>query len=626
MSTAARPPRRSAFRRLSHRLHLWKVRHAAAEAWESVCYAAGTCFWPRVAPWYRASLKRTTFIAVTGSCGKTTTRMLIEAAVGASRSPKVRRGANQPVDNAQALWTTPRSSRYAVFEAGVGKHGQYGVVKRSAALIRPHVAVVTNIGDDHISSFGSREAIAREKGDLVEALPPDGIAVLNADDALVLGMRARCAGRVITFGVDASADLRAEHVRAAWPRRLSFTAVHAGGRTHVETQLCGGHWVSATLAALAASVAAGVPLEAAAARLRDTPPFFGRMEPLTRSDGVTFVRDDIKAPLWTMPATLEFLRSSAANRKILVVGTISDYTGESRRVYVSVARKALATADHVIFVGPNASRALRARRGDRDDALHAFNTLDAAHAYLSRLVAPGDLIVLKGSQNDLLYQLALERSPGAAACDPMSVAQETPLSAGRDHAIVGMGNPDTRYTGTRHNVGRACVDRLAVRLSAVWNSQGGDLLASVCYAGTTLHLVKLGVTMNDIGPALKRVCARLNVAPERCILVHDDVDLAVGRVRGRIEGGGGGHRGVRSVLETFESNAFPRVKLGVGRPPEGITLAEHVLEPIPDDLRESIAAALEAGCDQALRLVSEIEARGRREHSDAAAQRSVIAA
>jgi aminoacyl-tRNA hydrolase len=575
---------------------------------------------------YRASLRHTTFIAVTGSCGKTTTRMLIEASVGASRSPRVRRGANQPVDNAHALWTTRRSSRYAVFEAGVGKYGQYGVVKRSAALIRPHVAVVTNIGDDHISSFGSREAIAKEKGALVEALPPDGIAILNADDPLVLGMRERCIGRVLTFGVDASADLRAENVHAAWPRRLSFTAVHAGGRTHVETQLCGAHWVSATLAALAASVAAGVPLEEAAARLRDTPPFFGRMEPLTRSDGVTFVRDDIKAPLWTMPATLEFLRSAAANRKILVVGTISDYTGESRRVYVSVARKALACADHVIFVGPNASRALKARRGDREDALQAFNTLDAAHAYLSRLVASGDLVVLKGSQNELLYQLALERFPDAAARERIPLAQNTHGSAGREYAIVGMGNPGTRYTGTPHNVGRACIDRLAMRLRATWTSQRSDLIASVSHAGATLHLIKLGVPMNDTGPALQHVCARLNVAPERCILVHDDVDLAVGRVRGRIEGGGGGHRGVRSVLETFESSAFPRVKLGVGRPPEGMTLAEHVLEPIPGDLRESIAAALEAACDQVLRLVSEIEARERRDHTDSVAQRSVIAA
>jgi UDP-N-acetylmuramoyl-tripeptide--D-alanyl-D-alanine ligase len=552
--------------------------------------------------------------------------MLIEAAVGASRSPKVQRGANQPVDNAHALWTTRRSARYAVFEVGVGKHGQYGVVKRSAALIRPTVAVVTNIGDDHISSFGSREAIAQEKGALVEALPADGIAVLNADDPLVLGMRARCAGRVLTFGVDASADLRAEDVRAAWPRRLSFTVVHGGGRAHIETQLCGAHWVSATLAALAGSVAAGVPLQAAVAHLRDTPPFFGRMQPLTRSDGVTFVRDDIKAPLWTVPATLEFLRSATAKRKILVVGTISDYTGESRRVYVSVARKALATADHVVFVGPNASRVLKARRDDRDDALQAFNTLDAAHAYLSALVAPGDLVVLKGSQNDLLYQLALERFPGAAARPRMPVEEKTHISVRPDYAIVGLGNAEARYTGTRHNVGRACIDRLAVRLHAVWSPEGSDLLATVCYAGTRLHLVKLGAAMNDTGPALKRVCALLNVAPERCILVHDDVDLGPGRVRGRIEGGGGGHRGVRSVLETFENNAFPRVKLGVGRPPEGMTLAEHVLEPMPGDLRESIAAALEAGCDQVLRLVSEIEARARRAPIDAAAQRRVIAA
>ena len=137
---------------------------------------------------------------------------------------------------------------------------------------KPRIGVVTNIGSDHISAFGSVEAIAAEKGKLIAALPSDGIAILNADDPNVLAMRSRCAGRVITYGLAPEAMVRAENVNAAWPERLSFTVCFDGQSQPVHTQLPGAHLVHCALAAVAVGLAMGVPLTVAAQAIQRVPP------------------------------------------------------------------------------------------------------------------------------------------------------------------------------------------------------------------------------------------------------------------------------------------------------------------------------------------------------------------
>jgi UDP-N-acetylmuramoyl-tripeptide--D-alanyl-D-alanine ligase len=572
----------------------------------------GTVFWPRAAPLYRRLLTRTTFIAITGSCGKSTTRLLTQGAVGASRSPKVRREANLPVDNAHAIWTTPLSQRFAVFEVSVGKYAEKDMVKRSAVLIRPHVVVVTNIRDDHLAAFGSHETIAREKGDLVEALDENGVAVLNADDPLVMSMRSRCRGRVLTYGIEQDADVRADDIVSQWPDRLSLRVHYQGDSVRVDTLLCGAHWASAALAAIAAGIASGVPLADAARGLRSVKPFYARMDPTTRADGVTFVRDDVKAPLWTVPASLAFLGDAKAPRKIAVLGTISDYKGEARRVYANVARQALAVADHVIFVGQHAAQGLRAKRPGDKAELRGFQTLATAHSYLRELLAPGDLVLLKGSNEDRLDLLAHERFP-----TPPGEVRSLPLtpSEGRESSafgIIGLGNDGDRFNGTRHNIGFECVDRLAKRHGVQYSSLQHAYVAQFSHAGLQIYLIKARAAMNSTGSALGRVLPELRLTPDRCLLVHDQLDFEVARVRGRMSGGAGGHRGVISILETFENFQFGRVKIGIGTPSAGTTVEEHVLQPFAADEHEAIDRAVDAAAEQALIQIREIALRARR--------------
>lgn len=361
---------------------------------------------------YRRWLHRTIFIGITGSAGKTTTKDLV-ACILERHAGKVQRGLgsfNFPFNVARVVLKTRVTDAYCVTEIAL-PNSDAGI-DLPVAIFHPTVGVVTNIGGDHISAYGSLDAIAAEKSKLVKALPVTGIAVLNADDPRVLAMQSRCAGRTITYGLNENAMLRGEAINAAWPNRLSFTVRWNGQTARVQTQLCGSHWVPVVLAALATCVALGVPLEAAAAAVADEKPYEGRMSPVELGDGVTFIRDDWKAPFWTIAPTCDFMRQARATRKVIVMGTISDFSGPDTKGYVKVARQALAVADCVLFIGSKASACLRAKR-DANDQLFAFPSIRNASSFLEAYLQPGDLVLLKGSTRaDHLERLIFRRTGG----------------------------------------------------------------------------------------------------------------------------------------------------------------------------------------------------------------------
>lgn len=571
---------------------------------------------------HRRRLDQVTFIGVTGSAGKTTTKDLIAAMASSGlRGIKSEGSGNDSYDVARAIRRVSADYRFAVVEVGATGPGS---LDESLALLRPGIGVVTSVGTDHYSAFGSLEGIAAEKSKMVRVLAADGIAVLNADDPRVLGMREDLPCRVITFGQNPEADVRAEAVAAAWPDRLSFTVVHGGQAVPVQTQLCGAHWVSAALAAVAVGVALGVTLDEAARALGTIASFQGRMSPLALPDGVTVIRDDWKASIHTIPPALDFLKQARATRKIAILGTIADTMGDARSVYVRMARLSLDAADSTIFVGPRAFSALRAKKDAGDDRLRAFGTVKAATQFLDGFLRPGDLVLLKGSNTaDHLYRIVLSRTHPVACwradckkngfCDtcsllqvpsdpPVSSAAHTQESMAEETAghvspparvVLGLGNPGEQFAGTPHNVGQAAVERLARSLDAVWEPDGPVFLARATLHGEPVCLVKLDTPINHSGPALESLTQRLGVSPDRCILIHDDLDLPLGTVRIRMRGSDGGHRGVRSILETFQTDMIPRVKIGVKGPGGKRPAGEAVLTPFPEEERPVIEAAME---------------------------------
>jgi PTH1 family peptidyl-tRNA hydrolase len=174
-------------------------------------------------------------------------------------------------------------------------------------------------------------------------------------------------------------------------------------------------------------------------------------------------------------------------------------------------------------------------------------------------------------------------------------------------AIIGLGNPGSEYRDTRHNVGQRAVDTLAHQLRARFSREAGHQVARTEWQGEGLHLIKLRCFMNGSGAAVARLSRSLHLSAADLIIVFDDIDLPLGTVRIRMKGSAGGHNGVRSVIEALGTDAFRRVKIGIGRPaPPGERkelVVDHVLSPFYPDEQDAVAAACAEAAAAALKLV-----------------------
>jgi PTH1 family peptidyl-tRNA hydrolase len=147
------------------------------------------------------------------------------------------------------------------------------------------------------------------------------------------------------------------------------------------------------------------------------------------------------------------------------------------------------------------------------------------------------------------------------------------------HLVIGLGNPGRRYRGTRHNIGREVVDLVAHRHAiAIDRDEGFATVGRGAIDGRRVCLARLETYMNVSGVAVADLRRRHRVQPQRLLLVVDDLDLLAGTVRMREKGSHGGHNGLRSVIEELGTSDFPRLRLGIGRPPAGVDPADYVLE------------------------------------------------
>ena len=351
-------------------------------------------------PW----LGNVTFIGVTGSCAKTTTCIFIKAIL--LPDDAWQRGSAQNV--AEAVLKADPASAYHVQELSADRPGK---IADDAALLQPRVAVVTVIGGDHYKQYRGPDAVAREKGQLVEALPATGIAVLNADDPRVLAMASRTVARVVTYGRSPQAEVRAASVSSNWPEPLKLVVTHGDESVVITTQFYGEHWATAVLASVACGLACGRDLSRCAAAIEKVNPLPGRYSLHRTPRGAHFVLDTFKASHWTIASGLDFVKKASARRKTVVVGTISDYPGAAGNRYRRVARDALDVADRVVFVGASAAYVDKLKRYLDEDRLFTFMTSFQASAFLADAVADELIYVKSTSRMDHLERLML------AQCD-----------------------------------------------------------------------------------------------------------------------------------------------------------------------------------------------------------------
>ncbi|MCB1772676.1 MAG: aminoacyl-tRNA hydrolase [Gammaproteobacteria bacterium] len=608
-------------------------------------------FLVRIARKYRPMLKRPVFIGITGSVGKTTSKELSLAVLSQ---------AGRCVANSASLNALPEVGKNVLrtrfwhdFTIAELSEHKPGIMADNFEVFAPSICVVTTIGDDHVSAFGTREDIAAEVASLVHAIPAEGTAVLNADDPLVntMGEQANC--RVIRYGLNPSAELRASGVTSRWPDRLCFD-VHYGSQTvPVRTQLCGTYWIGAALSAIGVGLAAGMSLQEAAASLVKAEPVKGRMQPVATPDDIWFIRDDFKTPHWAFSLGLEFFKEAEADRKIAVIGEISDIRNKKEKRYLEAARMALETFDITIFVGPWATSALGATRTRHDThRLFAVRHVRDAAQLVKRFTRPGDLVLLKGtlSQDHLEriiwdreapfacwrddcghnwfcdgcsartqksgppagepdYDMMLtweQRGPSAALVDTPDGADQsnTQPKKGRQVAyVVGLGNPGAEYVHTPHNVGYRVVESFADRQG--WEWQGTDRVSTAggLVGDAEITLVKCHVAMNNSGRELVQMSRELPLTPSNTLLVFDDLGLPLGDVRHRANGSAGGHRGVSAIIEAFQSDDFARLKVGTRTESQRKAGSALVTTPFTEEEGARVDEAIEKACNDLLQIV-----------------------
>ena len=173
--------------------------------------------------------------------------------------------------------------------------------------------------------------------------------------------------------------------------------------------------------------------------------------------------------------------------------------------------------------------------------------------------------------------------------------------------FVGLGNPTPEYAATKHNVGFMLADMLADKLSAdMWREKFNALVAEGFYNGEKILIVKPQTFMNLSGEAVAPIVNFYKLDVENLTVAHDDMDLPLGTIRLRPKGSGGGHHGVESIIQHLggEQN-FPRVRIGVGRPPQNWSVNSHVLSPFTQDAADKISAALKELVPAVLCIFSE---------------------
>ncbi|HET7406591.1 MAG TPA: UDP-N-acetylmuramoyl-tripeptide--D-alanyl-D-alanine ligase [Mycobacteriales bacterium] len=358
-----------------------------------------------------------TVVGITGSAGKTTTKDLVAQVLGRLGPVIAPPGSfNNEIGLPLTVLRADETTRHLVLEYSARGVGH---IRYLTGIAPPRVAAVLNVGSAHLGEFGSREAIAEAKGELVEALPADGVAVLSADDPLVAGMATRTRAPVTTFGEAATADVRADAVELDALARPRFRLHVDGDSADVALQLSGRHMVANALATAAVARRCGMPLgDVAQALSAARPASRWRMEVSDRPDGVTVINDAYNANPESARAAVDALVAIAgeSRRSWAVLGLMAELGEAAAEAHRAVGdHAARAGVDRVVAVGQEAA-GIRTGAGP---AAVLVDDVAAAVRLLRRELRPGDVVLVKASR-----AAGLERIAAALLADADDGARE----------------------------------------------------------------------------------------------------------------------------------------------------------------------------------------------------------
>jgi UDP-N-acetylmuramoyl-tripeptide--D-alanyl-D-alanine ligase len=339
---------------------------------------------------------------VTGSVGKTTTKEILAALLGARfRVLKSEGNFNNEYGLPLTLFRLDETHQAAVLEMGMSRSGE---LSRLAEVARPDVGVVTRVAPAHLEFFASVEEIALAKRELIEGLNGrESVAVLNADDPLMSGFAAHAPGRVLTYGIANTADFRAEAIEDRGALGSTFVLVHGGDRVRLELALAGRHVISNALAALAAASVWGIGAAETQDVLRDLRAPAMRGELLRFTNGAALVNDSYNSSPAALHAMISVLAATPDyRRRILAAGEMRELGQTSAQLHREAGGFAAKTGkiDWVVGVAGDASQIVEGAvvAGVPRAQTKFFASPEEAANFLLEFVSPGDLLLVKGSR------------------------------------------------------------------------------------------------------------------------------------------------------------------------------------------------------------------------------------
>ena len=349
--------------------------------------------------------------AITGSAGKTTTKETAAAFLGRRYSVFRNKGnLNNHIGLPLSLLELRHGPEMAVVELGMNHAGEISTLVRIA---EPEVRVWTNVGPAHLEFFGSLDAIADAKAEILQEARPDHVLVANADDPLVMARARRFDGRVVTFGRAESADVRASDVHNHGLEGVEAVVHTTSGSTRLRSPLIGEGNLSNVLAATAVALQFGVPLSDIAAATSTLHPMPHRGEVRRLTGGVTVIDDSYNSNPAALERALEVLAAErGAKRRIAIIGEMLELGSASSELHARCGRTAAAAhLDHLVTVGGEPARALgraAVAAGMAASAVsHVTTSADAADLAMS-VVAGGDIVLVKGSRG-IRTEVVVER-------------------------------------------------------------------------------------------------------------------------------------------------------------------------------------------------------------------------
>jgi len=349
--------------------------------------------------------RRLRVVGITGSVGKTSTKeMAAGVAARVFRTARSPENWNTEIGIPLVLTNLPEDREVVVLEMAMRGPGQ---IRELVEIAHPEIGVVTNVGESHLDFFPSRDALASAKGELIEGLPADGCAILNADDPVAWGLRSRARACVLSFGLERG-EVRAEAVHPLALGGSTFLLKTPGGQAPVTLHLPGRHSVRNALAAAAVGVALGIGAEVIAAALGEAASLPMRLE-LIRLGRTALLSDVYNSSPQSVLAALDTLDEIEGSPRVAVLGDMKELGARSAEAHRRVGREAARRRiDLLVAFGPLAAElAAGAREAGGPRVVHT-ERLDDVVALLQQTLVPGSVALIKGSR-----AMAMERITAA---------------------------------------------------------------------------------------------------------------------------------------------------------------------------------------------------------------------